>query len=264
MNELDRKQTKIENVVKVLGLLLTGFIVAPFVFIAIKGLIGLIIAAAVSFAVINFLPYIAMKFANWKLAAMKAEASANPILTLENQYKEREEGLIAFRENIKTFHAEVQNFYSELEEQSSVHPELRAKFLEQYNKMKALLAMRSDKYKQAQRNLAAFNDVIEVKRSEWKLALAAAKMTKAAGVGEDFITKLLADTAISTVTTSLNTAFAELEVSLLDEQPVNVPPVVASDAKSEKVAPPTLDLDLVNESDKPQRSSQPRQKIQVG
>lgn len=251
MNELELKRKRIETIAKVAGLLGVTLILGPFYLVILHGigaLAALAGATVIGLTAVNFIPWFAMKLANWKLKALKAEAAANPIETLENQYKEREQGLVAFRENILSFHAEVQNFYSELEEQGSSHPELKVKFEEQYNKMRQLLAVRSEKYKLAQKKLKDFSDLIDQKRSEWKLAQAAAKMTKAAGVGEDFISKLMEDTSVNSVQTSLNTAFAELEVSLLDEQPVNGTTAVADAAPvkalAEKVGPPVLDLDV--------------------
>jgi hypothetical protein len=250
MTELELKRKRIEAGVKIAGMLVVGFLVAPFIFVAIGGLIGLVVAAGISFVIINLIPWFAMKVANWRLRALKHEASKNPIETLENQYKQREQALVEFRSNILSFHAEVQNFYSELEEHRQKYPEGVSKFEEQYSKMKALLASRSLKYKAAQKKLADFNNLIDQKRSEWKIAQAAAKMTKAAGVGEDFISKLMADTAVDSVQTSLNTAFAELEVSLLDEQPitVEVTPLPATNKSpsllTEKAGPPTLDLEF--------------------
>lgn len=258
MKDLELKRQRIEAVVKIVAMLVTGFLVAPFIFVAIQGLIGLVIAAVIGATIINFAPWMAMKFANWRLKALKAEAAANPIETLENQYREREKGLTDFRDNILQFHAEVQNFWTALEEQSQNHPELKNKFMEQYNKMRNLLEIRSQKYKLAQKKLKDFSDLIDQKRSEWELAQAAARMTKAAGVGEEFMNKLMMDTAVNSVQTSLNTAFAELEVSLLDEQPVsNNQQSVSKPTLVEKNGPPPLDLDI------DEKNMPPRQKIAV-
>lgn len=249
--ELEVKRKRIEWTVKIAALLVTGFVVAPFVFVAIKGVVGLAVAGVIGFTLVNFAPWFATKLANWKLKALKAEATANPIETLENQYKEREEGLVQFRQNILSFHAEVQNFYGQLEDnRDKLAPNAIAKFEEQYGKMKALLDSRGQKYKLAQKNLKEFADLIEQKRVEWNIAQAAAKMSKAAGVGEDFMNKLMTDTAVTSIQTNLNTAFAELEVSLLDEQPITAPTTVkVIDVKPvaalpEKSGPPVLDLDF--------------------
>ena len=252
MNEVELKRKRIEAAVKIGGMLAVGFLVAPFVFIAIKGILGLVAASAVGFFIINLVPWFAAKVANWRLKALKHEASTNPIETLENQYKQREEGLVAFRENILAFHAEVQNFYSQLEEnRSKLSENVVKKFEEQYQKMKALLDSRGQKYKLAQKKLREFADLIDQKKVEWNIAQSAAKMSKAAGVGEDFMNKLMADTAVNSVQTSLNTAFAELEVSLLDES--STPQI--DNSIVQKSGPPVLDLEFGIPVDKSQKSA---------
>lgn len=254
MKDIEQRRKRIETIAKIGGLLGVTLILGPFYLVILHGigaLLALTVTAVIGVTAVNFLPWFAMKLANWKLKALKAEASANPIETLENQYKEREEGLVTFRENILTFHAEVQNFYSQLEEnRTKLAPSAVNKFEEQYQKMKALLESRGQKYKLAQKKLKEFADLIDQKRVEWNIAQAAAKMSKAAGVGEDFMNKLMTDTAVTSIQTNLNTAFAELEVSLLDEQPIeSTATVVVADAPQpkalpEKSGPPVLDLDF--------------------
>lgn len=240
MIDLEKKRKRIEALVKLLALGVTGFFVAPVIFITIKGLLGLIVAAAIGSLMICFAPAVGAKLANWRLKALKAEASVNPIETLENQYSERSHALDAFLVNIKEFYAEIQNFHSEIEAYKTQFPNVECRFEPQYHKMVSLFRNRTEKYKSVQSSLKDFATVIEQKRSEWKVAQAAAKMSKAAGVGEDFLSKLMADTAIDSVQTGLNKAFAELEVSLLDEQvTVESPRVITSGSSL-----PAFDLEL--------------------
>jgi len=167
---------------------------------------------------------------------------------LENQYGERETALVKIRDNIKEFHSVVAELWSQIQEHNERYPDKPSQFTEKYANMKALLALRSGKYKQAQANLKAFSELIDEKRSDWKVAQSAAKAMKLANVGEDFQSKLMADTALSTVQDGLNYAFSELEVSLLDEDNTpSTPAVSVAPAKGdlpEKAAgaPPALDL----------------------
>lgn len=245
MDILEQKRKRIETIVKVLAVCAIAFFVSPIIFATIQGLIGLVVAGSIGFIAINMAPWFAAKVANWRLKALKAEAAKNPIETLENQFNEKQNALLQFRESIKEFHAEVENVRAEIAEHKEKYPN-DTRFDDKLNKMCALLANRAAKYKQAQKNLADFNEVIERKRSEWKIIQASMKMEKAAGVGEDFISKLMADTALDSIQTGLNTAFAELEVSLLDEpngnEVKNVTPV--QHALPSTSEPITLDLDL--------------------
>lgn len=248
-NETRRK--RIEMAVKLAALGVVGFLVAPIIFVTIKGIIGLGIAMVLGLVGINLAPWVSVKVANWRLKALKHEASQNPIETLENQYRERQAALVSFRENILTFNAQVENFYGTVEGYAKKYPDEAENYMRKYEKMKSLLVSRGEKYKQAQRKLAEFSEVIEQKRAEWEIAQAAAAMSKAAGVGEDFISQLMADTALGSVQTHLNTAFAELEVSLLeevkpdDQKVIEMPKVQKVPAQITAISgPPKLELDI--------------------
>ena len=254
MNELELKRQKIEKWGKLLGLCAAGFFFAPVAYATITGLISLVVVSTIALVTVNVvIPWFAVSLANWKLKALKSAAAANPIETLEAQYAEREQALIKIRDNIKEFHSVIQDLWAQIQEHNERYPNRPSQFLEKYNKMKALLALRSGKYKQAQSNLKSFGELIEEKRSDWKVAQSAAKAMKLANVGEDFQSKLMQDTALSTIQDGLNLAFSELEVSLLDEQ-VNINEVSALPVAektplqlTEKSGPPTLDLDIVLE-----------------
>lgn len=227
MNDLELKRKRIETVVKVLGLGAVAFFLAPFIVMTIKGLIGLTVAAVISLLVVNVgVPWFAIKLANWRLKALKYEASLNPIETLENQYGQRVEALNGIRDNLKEFFAVVQELASQIKEHEERYPDKPSQFTEKYQKMLALYNQRAIKYKQAQKNLGQFAELIEEKRSDWKVAQAAAKAMKLANVGQDFQDKLMQDTALSSIQDGLNLAFSELEVSLLDEANQPVTPTV--------------------------------------
>lgn len=244
--DLEKKRKRIEGVVKILALLVVGFVVYPFIFMALKGLLALIAAVFVGALALTFTPWIAAKLANWRLKTIKHEAAQNPIETLENQYAKRVEAMSNFKRHIHEFHATLKGMWDEIEKYKSEFPGQACPYEPQYAKMVQLLNNRTAKYKDAIAQLEEFETLIERKRAEWKIAQAAAKMSKAAGVGEDFMSKLMSDTALDSVQNGLNLAFAELETSLLDEVSVsNIGPVVAVPNQIPvKAGPPSLDLDL--------------------
>jgi len=223
MNNLELKKQNIEKWVKVIGLGIAGFLFAPFAYLTITGIVSLIVVGLIGALVFYVgVPWFATSIANWRLKALKAAAAANPIEMLENQYKEREIALVAIRDNLKEFDSTVETMKTQIQEHNERYPDRPSQFAEKYEKMVQLLNLRVKKYKQAQANLVKFSQIIEEKRSDWQVAQAAAKAMKLANVGEDFQSKLLQDTALSTVQSSLNFAFSELNVSLLDEQPIVV------------------------------------------
>lgn len=220
MQDLELKKKRIETIAKVGGLGVIGFLVAPVIFLTIKGIIGLAIAAGIGVTLINFTPWFAAKLANWRLKALKHEAMKNPIETLQNNYKVRMESLQKFRDAINTFSSEIKSFAEKLVSFKKQYPDEADKFDGQLVQMKQLLSIRSGKYQEAKANLEQYELEIQKADSIWQMATAAAAMSKAAGVDADeFYAKIQVETALDSVQKSMNVAFSELELSLLDEKP---------------------------------------------
>lgn len=237
MNDLELKRKKIETIVKVAAVLGISFIAGPFILVTLQGLIGLIVAAVIVLFGINvFAPWFAVKMANWRLQALKAEAAKNPIETLENQYAQKETALAGIRDNIKEFSSVVRTLADEIRAHNEKYPDRPSQFVEKFKNMKALFELRKAKYLKAKDNLAAFAVLIEEKRSDWKIFQMTNKASKLANVGEDFQNKLLQDTAVSAIQDGLNFSFAELDASLLDEQTtVSTATVTVSASKSTRL-----------------------------
>jgi gas vesicle protein len=260
MNDIEQKRKRIETIAKVIGLCVAAFFFAPIAFLTIKGLVSLIVVGVIALFTVNVgIPWFAISLANWRLKALKSAASANPIETLENQYKDRMDALAKIRENITASYAVLQDLHTQIQEHDEKYPNKPSQYLDKYQKLSALIALRGSKYKQAQKNLADFAEVIEEKRSDWKIAQTMAQANKLANVGQDFQSKLLQDTALNTVQDGLNTAFAELETSLLDEQSDDSAPAKSTTVVEIAPARPTaqlrapslppLDLDFTHTTD---------------
>jgi hypothetical protein len=258
--DLEARRKKIETLAKVAGLAVAGFLFAPFALATIQGLVSLLVVVCVGLLVVNIgIPWFSVTLANWRLKALKAAAAANPIETLENQYQIRQDALLKIRDNIKASYAVLQTLWNQIQEHNERFPNTPSQYLETYTKLKALIELRGKKYKQAQANLQQFGEVIEEKRSDWKIAQTMAEANKLANVGEDFQSKLLKDTALTTIQDGLNSAFADLDMSMLDEQDssqattVTAAPVAQTVSSQSKqlaapTAPGTLDLGFNSDS----------------
>lgn len=220
MIDLEQKRKQYEKIGKIGALGIAGFLVAPFIFFVIKGIIGLAIAAGVGLLLVNVgAPWFGSKLANWKLKALKHEASLNPIETLQNEHLSRMEKLQQFRDYIREFAAQVSTFAGKLDEFKEKFPKDAAQFDEQHQQMVALLSLRKNKYEEAKNNLSAFESEIQKAQAIWDMAQAAAKLNQAAGVNTDeFYAKIQVETALDSVQKSLGASFADLEISLLDEK----------------------------------------------
>jgi hypothetical protein len=247
MDDLEQRRKRIETLVKLAATGVVGFLVAPFIFIAIKGIVGLIIAAAVSFITIQFIPFFALKIANWRLRAIKWEAGRNPIETLQNDYGKRLEALKTFRDRIRTSAAAISSFGAKLNEFKANRPDRAAKFQEEYDKMLQVLEARREKYGRAKQSLEAYSKRIDAAKDEWDMAQAAIAMNKAVGTidGEEFLQKIMVSTAMDSVQKALSESFADLELSLMDEAAGKMPAAQIDKASVAALPAPSDDaLDL--------------------
>jgi dGTP triphosphohydrolase len=215
----EQRKQRLETILKVVGVGVVGFIVAPFVLQAIGGLIGLGIAAAIGYAGITFSSYFSMKIANWRLKAIKAEAMKNPVETLQNQYVQKQRALEEYKTNIAKFAAQVMAFADQVKQYVKDGLEDAQTYVEQLGKMKQLLELRKQKYQEAQDTLAEFSETIARTEKKWKMACAAMAMNEAAGQIEgDVFDKICIETALDSVQTKLNQSFADLEIALMDDE----------------------------------------------
>ena len=207
-------------------------VIAPVVFLIVKGMVGLAIAGVIGLVGINAAPVLAAKAANMKNRALDAErveniekvstaAAVNPIETLIIQSQEKRQASDSFRSAITMFRTEVKNFADQIVQFGKDYPDDVARFQLQLDAMNKLLKFREDRYKLLQKELDNFDEAIKRAQAMWKMSQAAQKMNKLAGMelGDPF-EKIKADSAINSVMTSMNKAFAEMETALLDNKEV--------------------------------------------
>lgn len=210
----------------------TAAVIAPLAWMAVTGIAGLMIAGGLILVGTNAAPWLALKAANMRYRALDAErvqhiekvtaaAETNPIETLIQQSQEKRQASDQFRTAITVFRTEVKNFADQIAGFAKEYPEDVARFKIQLDAMNKLLKFREDRYKQLQSELDNFDSAIKRAQAMWKMSQAAQKMNKLAGVelGDPF-EKIKADSAINSVMTSMNKAFAEMETALLDNKEV--------------------------------------------
>jgi hypothetical protein len=235
----EQRKQRIETVLKITGVGVVGFLVAPFILTAIGGIVGLAIAAGISFTAVNMLPWFALKVSNWRLKAIKSEAMKNPVETLQTEYIKKEVALKEFKENIRIFAGQVLGFGDQVKQYVKEGLEDAQVYVEQLGKMKKLLEIRQQRYQEAKQALEEFADTIEKTNRKWKMALAAMAMNEAAGqMDGDAFDKICIETALESVQTRLNQSFADLEIALLEnsektEQKKIEMPTVLNDMKTQ-------------------------------
>lgn len=217
--DLDARKRRLAGVVKWALVLIAAAVIAPIIYLAVKGLVGLALAGIVGLAIVNFAPVVSMKFANWKLRAMKSEAARNPIETLQNQQAEKERDLKTEAEKINAFDGAVETFRSQLMNEAQAHPESAAAGVPTLRQMERLLSFRRMKFKRAADDLRARRKKVELAESRYRVALAAQAVTKAAGETEGTVLdKILEDIAFTAVEDTVNTSMAALRTAIMVEE----------------------------------------------
>lgn len=221
--EMDVRRKKIEKWTKVglLGVAVVAVlgVAAPLLIAGVKAAFALGAAGLAGFVVINVAPTVAMKVANWRLKSIKAEASKNPIETLQNVYVEKTEALGRFEDAITAFATKVKNLQDKVEGLRKRYPEEAEKFEGHLEKMTEVLQARRRKYKAAKQAISDFAEEIEKAKVVWEVSQAAQDVTNAAGLDTGDAYELIkAKTAVESVQNSMNTAIAELETDLMNEE----------------------------------------------
>jgi hypothetical protein len=205
------------------GAVILGLVVAPVIFVAIFGLVGLTVALAIA-AVVTLggwalLPYAGMVAANWKIKLLKREASRNPVETMQNELKRRQELLEQFKQKIIVFGSKVKTFQDKVGSLKKQFPDDAPQFEESLGKMKQLYALRQQKFKDAEADIGEFEAEIEKANILWDVGQAAAAAGESAGMSdEDFYAKIKVKSSLNAIQDKLNMSFAQLDVALLTEK----------------------------------------------
>lgn len=214
----EQKKARLAIVVK-WGVGLAGAVlIAPVVFLAVQGLAGLIVAGVLGLTIVHGAPVLSMMFANWKIKSIKAEATRNPVETMQAVHMEKADAVKAFGQRVEDFSTEVRNFGDKLDGFRAQFPAEAPKFEETLRSMQQLLQLRRQRLSEAHDELGRFGTEIRKVDAIWKMSLAASSMHRAAGMTEDSIMqRIKTETAIDSVQSSLNRALSQLETSLSQE-----------------------------------------------
>ena len=203
------------------GLGLVGAaLIAPVAFLAVQGLVGLIVAGVLGMTIVHGAPVLSMKFANWKLAGMKDEARRNPIETRQNIALQARERIRQAEGELTSFATEVRNFADQVKELRREQPDDAADFDEQLRNLQRLLELKRSGLSDARAKADEFEAATERAARKWKVAQSAIRMQKLSGAMEDdAMNKLLAAESLDSVQTAMNRALSELDSVLAMQAP---------------------------------------------
>jgi hypothetical protein len=118
--EVEARRKRLGRIVTAAIIFTGSVVVAPVVFLAVKGIVGLAIAGTLGIAINAAAPVLSMKLANWRLRALKHEAKTNPIETLQNIALKKQGDLhLDEMKDTVGFHAKWQAVPSEAEAQDA-------------------------------------------------------------------------------------------------------------------------------------------------
>lgn len=211
---IDKLRNRWDMVAKVLIVLVVGFLVAPFIYQAIGGLVGLAVAGVLGLACIQFTPVISMKFANWKVKGIVNEARENPIETMVNLLNAKKQAYSEFKTAVENAVTARSDFEYKCKQFTKQYPHRADEFNKQLQSMTILVERKKQALQDAKQSLEAGELKLQEMRAYWEMSQAAQEANKAAGMDTgDMYEKLKADTAVDSVFESVNRAFAQLEVA---------------------------------------------------
>lgn len=208
------------NMAKYGALLVVGFLVAPYIWVAIGGLIGLIVAGVVILATWMVRPVLFSFAANMRLKLIKAEAAKNPVETLQNDLKDKTLALGKRKDAIETLNSQIRTFGDKVDEIKSRYGAEDAgyqKLSRDLSDLRRVYAHRCEKWKEAREQLKLYEEEIQRANMIWEAAQAAAAARETSGLTEDeFFAKLRTETAFEAIKKSYNDALASLDTALLE------------------------------------------------
>lgn len=226
IQDLDPRKMKIATGLKWALGLLGALIIAPVIFLIVKGLVGLALAAIVGLAVVNFMPVLSMKMANWKWKLIVAEAQKNPIETMYEELADDRNARAESDQEITAYETEINNIESNM---TSLTTDLQPEDIETFRR--EIAAMRED-LALMQIDLTQFDAEIlkkdvEVRRSKaiWQMNMVIDSANKRYNtrLAEATMKKIKTQTAIDAVSRSSAAARAQLNQRIRNRKAGTMP-----------------------------------------
>lgn len=196
--------------------LVAAAVIAPVIFLAVQGIVGLGLALLAGAVIINLAPVVSLKLATWRVGGMKAIARSNPIEVREKIALDRHAALEERLRSITAYASEVRGFAGEISKLEEQYPQDAAQFKAQLETCTRLLEHQRDEYRKATVALKEFEAATSRARARWKVAQSALRMQRLSGQQADTaMEKILADESLDSVQSAMDNAFAGLESSIL-------------------------------------------------
>lgn len=214
-------QNKFKTIAKIGLIGVAGFIVAPAIYLVIKGLVGLAIAAAVGGGIIAFAPSVSQFMTNMKYKALEAVISYEPVLTLKSRAEERWKDLEEQRTLLEKQSADLMQFKTKAENFIRAYPDEAEQWKQRVKDWESIFAFRVEKWKEARASTEQFMRTVDKAEAIYEMAVADAKLGKSFGKSKDFMSMFKEKTAFEAIDKANSQAMASLKMALLDESYVS-------------------------------------------
>lgn len=229
---------------KYAALLGVGFIVAPYIFTAITGLVGLLAAGAIMAGTWMVLPALGAFAGNMRLKLIKGEAARNPVETLQSELQRQMAALNERKIAIGRLNGQISTFADKLDgigQKYGKKDNAYVKLAQQLLDLRRVAANREEKWKAAFVQLQRFEQEIERAGMIWEAAQAAAAAQESSGLTEeDFLAKLRTETSLDTIRVTFNETLASLDTDLMQNDAEQMATQAALPASAER---PSIEAD---------------------
>lgn len=240
------------------AILVVGFFVAPYIWVAIGGLLGIAAASLLIGGSWMLLPWLGLKAGNLRLSLVKHEAAVNPVPTLQNELQRQQQALDERKTAIGRLQGQISTFEDKLGvlgKRFGKADDSYVKMLTQLGSLKRVLQNREDKWQAAFVQVGKFEQEIERASMIWDAAQAAAAAQESSGLTEaDFMAKLKTETALDSIRSTFNDTIASLDTDLMQndaEKMLTAPTQAALPAPDEQPAIDVASLPVFDRTPSP-------------
>jgi len=196
---------------------LAALVVAPVVFMIIKGIVGAAIALAVGGLVIALAPAVSQSLTTLKFKALGVVIDHSPVEALHQRAKERWEELENQQEMLKQQAASLESFRSKALRFIKQYPDEALTWQERLKGYENLFAMRVEMWKKARDSTQIFMQQVDKAEAIYEMAVEDQKIGKSFGKSKDFMSVFKEKTAFEAIDKANNQAMADLKMALLDD-----------------------------------------------
>ena len=213
-----------EAIVRWAIVLVVAVVIAPFIFLAVKGIVGLALAFLVGSIVIQLAPVFTIKLKNYRLKEIKREVRKNPIETLQNAYIESAKRLAQADANIVESDTAIRNFDARNAIFSKRYPEEAPTYAAISQKLHQGLVLLKTRQQTARLALENTRAQIDKANAIYEMAKSAQHAMQLSQPAEQQVfDQIVKDIAFDQVETELHRAFAQLDQALEQHAQSEIP-----------------------------------------